>query len=345
MHPPRESLTHRNGKGNTNGKHARVCLILSNSLCTLGSDALLHWQRAVVSASRNDQSSRAPPVHTSSTESMPPPTAIPVSPSFSATSNKLPPKPHSDVPAKESRLGPIKNAGFRPIGQTSSAVKRFFPGDDEDEVADHRPSQSVTPNGSRAQFVPVMGARMSSEGTSHRTTHTRDIVSLKPSPDQRESSPQEQLNDVARTTEVHERLPVPLSPSSHRSSVHDGTEAMQNDSRNGAAPLDSDVLQKAQTEVNDSDIVTHSRGSRNELYTIISQVGEGTFGKVYKARNTVTKVHVALKRIRMATEKDGFPVTAMREIKLLQSLRHENVVRLYEMMVSNGQLHSVLVLF
>lgn len=42
----------------------------------------------------------------------------------------------------------------------------------------------------------------------------------------------------------------------------------------------------------------------------------------------------------MEAEKDGFPVTAMREIKLLQSLRHENVVRLYEMMVSNGVLFS-----
>ena len=76
--------------------------------------------------------------------------------------------------------------------------------------------------------------------------------------------------------------------------------------------------------------------SRGELYTIVSQVGEGTFGKVYKALNTVTNVHFALKRIRMEAEKDGFPVTAMREIKLLQSLRHINVVKLYEMMVSHG---------
>lgn len=83
-----------------------------------------------------------------------------------------------------------------------------------------------------------------------------------------------------------------------------------------------------------------SHGSRGDLYAIISQVGEGTFGKVYKARNTVTRVYVALKRIRMESERDGFPVTAMREIKLLQSLRHRNIVRLYEMMVSNGELYS-----
>ena len=76
---------------------------------------------------------------------------------------------------------------------------------------------------------------------------------------------------------------------------------------------------------------------QEELYEIISQVGEGTFGKVYKAKNTGNGRFVALKRIRMEAERDGFPVTAMREIKLLQSIRHENVIRLYEMMVSNGQ--------
>jgi CTD kinase subunit alpha len=86
---------------------------------------------------------------------------------------------------------------------------------------------------------------------------------------------------------------------------------------------------------------TPSKYSRDELYAIVSQVGEGTFGKVYKARNTVSGLHVALKCIRMETERDGFPVTAMREIKLLQSLRHDNIVRLYEMMVSNGSVYMV----
>jgi CTD kinase subunit alpha len=80
------------------------------------------------------------------------------------------------------------------------------------------------------------------------------------------------------------------------------------------------------------------------VYSIVAQVGEGTFGKVYKARNSVSNVLVALKRIRMETEKDGFPVTAMREIKLLQSLRHDNIVRLYEMIVSNGEIYFTLIL-
>jgi hypothetical protein len=72
-------------------------------------------------------------------------------------------------------------------------------------------------------------------------------------------------------------------------------------------------------------------------YEKIAQVGEGTYGKVYKARNSDGLGLVALKRIRMEGEKDGFPVTAMREIKLLQGLDHVNIVKLHEMMISNGK--------
>ena len=62
---------------------------------------------------------------------------------------------------------------------------------------------------------------------------------------------------------------------------------------------------------------------------------------MYKARNVLTGGLVAMKRIRMEAEKDGFPVTAIREIKLLQSLSHANVVSLLEMMVSKGHVYMV----
>ena len=72
-----------------------------------------------------------------------------------------------------------------------------------------------------------------------------------------------------------------------------------------------------------------------------SVVGSGTYGKVFKAIHVYTKNLAALKKIRMDGEKDGFPVTAVREIKLLQSLRHENVVQLQEVMVENNDCFMV----
>ncbi|KAJ9525873.1 hypothetical protein QJQ45_009251 [Haematococcus lacustris] len=44
---------------------------------------------------------------------------------------------------------------------------------------------------------------------------------------------------------------------------------------------------------------------------------------------------VALKKIRMDTEKEGFPITAIREIKILSSMQHENVVNLREIIRSD----------
>jgi CTD kinase subunit alpha len=72
-----------------------------------------------------------------------------------------------------------------------------------------------------------------------------------------------------------------------------------------------------------------------------SVVGSGTYGKVFKGLNVYTKGQVALKRIRMEGERDGFPVTAMREIKLLQSLRHLNIVNLQEVMVEKNDCFMV----
>ncbi|KAL9129124.1 MAG: hypothetical protein Q9217_002334 [Psora testacea] len=66
-------------------------------------------------------------------------------------------------------------------------------------------------------------------------------------------------------------------------------------------------------------------------YILMSKLGEGTFGEVHKAESRVTGQIVAMKKILMHQEKDGFPVTALREIKLLKMLSHPNVLKLEEM--------------
>lgn len=70
-----------------------------------------------------------------------------------------------------------------------------------------------------------------------------------------------------------------------------------------------------------------------KCYEISEKLGEGTFGEVYKARSVKDGHIVALKKILMHNEKDGFPITALREIKLLKMLSHPNVLRLEEMAV------------
>ena len=68
-------------------------------------------------------------------------------------------------------------------------------------------------------------------------------------------------------------------------------------------------------------------------YDVVQKLGEGTFGVVLKARSRRTGAVVALKKILIHNEKDGFPITALREIKLLKMLSHINILTLEEMAV------------
>lgn len=37
-----------------------------------------------------------------------------------------------------------------------------------------------------------------------------------------------------------------------------------------------------------------------------------------------------MKKVRLENEREGFPITAVREIKILRQLDHKNVVKLYD---------------
>lgn len=65
-------------------------------------------------------------------------------------------------------------------------------------------------------------------------------------------------------------------------------------------------------------------------YEKICRIGKGTFGEVFRAKHHKTKQEVALKRILMDNEREGFPITAIREIKLLRTYKDENVINLIE---------------
>jgi len=69
-------------------------------------------------------------------------------------------------------------------------------------------------------------------------------------------------------------------------------------------------------------------------YEKIKQVGEGTFGKVYMARSKKGGPLVALKKLKVHSEGDGFPLCSVREIKILTALKHKNIVNLVEIVTN-----------
>eukprot|EP00428_Durinskia_dybowskii_P020878 CAMPEP_0170207130 /NCGR_PEP_ID=MMETSP0116_2-20130129/3139_1 /TAXON_ID=400756 /ORGANISM="Durinskia baltica, Strain CSIRO CS-38" /LENGTH=449 /DNA_ID=CAMNT_0010457581 /DNA_START=416 /DNA_END=1765 /DNA_ORIENTATION=+ len=67
------------------------------------------------------------------------------------------------------------------------------------------------------------------------------------------------------------------------------------------------------------------------------KVGEGTYGSVFVARDKKSNEIVALKRINTKQEENGFPITALREVKILKALHHANIVNLKEIVTSKEQ--------
>ncbi|KAF4578450.1 protein kinase superfamily protein [Pleurotus pulmonarius] len=78
-----------------------------------------------------------------------------------------------------------------------------------------------------------------------------------------------------------------------------------------------------------------------DRYAKIEKVGEGTYGVVYKARDTTSNAIVALKKIRLEAEDEGVPSTAIREISLLKELRDDNIVKLLDIVHADQKLYLV----
>jgi len=78
-----------------------------------------------------------------------------------------------------------------------------------------------------------------------------------------------------------------------------------------------------------------------EDYLKIEKIGEGTYGVVYKGRHKATGQVVAMKKIRLESEDEGVPSTAVREVALLQELKHPNVVRLLDVLMQESRLYLI----
>lgn len=78
-----------------------------------------------------------------------------------------------------------------------------------------------------------------------------------------------------------------------------------------------------------------------EDFQKIEKIGEGTYGVVYKGRNKVTGQIVAMKKIRLESDDEGIPSTAIREISLLKELKHPNIVSLEDVLMEENRLYLI----
>jgi len=78
-----------------------------------------------------------------------------------------------------------------------------------------------------------------------------------------------------------------------------------------------------------------------DKYQKLDKIGEGTYGVVYKCKDTQNGDIYALKKIRLQAEEEGIPSTAIREISLLKELQHVNIVKLLDVIHTDKKLTLV----
>lgn len=110
------------------------------------------------------------------------------------------------------------------------------------------------------------------------------------------------------------KLPVPLPLSLSRSSWNQKKNCHHTFPPSWAAEV------SASSCVSTSNFSTfflsfHTTFIINNIY--LFRIEEGTYGVVYRAEDKRTKEIVALKRLKMEREKEGFPITSLREVSTL----------------------------
>ena len=74
-----------------------------------------------------------------------------------------------------------------------------------------------------------------------------------------------------------------------------------------------------------------------ENYKVLKALGSGTWGVVHMAEQKETKRKVAIKKIKSERPEEGVNFTAVREIKLLRDLKHENIIELVDCFTTPDQ--------
>uniref|UniRef100_A0A914I337 Protein kinase domain-containing protein n=1 Tax=Globodera rostochiensis TaxID=31243 RepID=A0A914I337_GLORO len=88
-------------------------------------------------------------------------------------------------------------------------------------------------------------------------------------------------------------------------------------------------------------MLSQNKGRTLEDFVKIDKIGEGTYGIVYKGKEKKTGKFVAMKKIRLESEDEGVPSTAIREISMLLELRHPNIVCLEDVIMQENRLYLI----
>ena len=81
-----------------------------------------------------------------------------------------------------------------------------------------------------------------------------------------------------------------------------------------------------------------------QRYKLVRQLGSGGFAEVGLYSDTLTGTTVAIKRVRKESFASGVNLGGIKELCVLEELRHQNIIALTDVFVYAERLHLVLTL-
>jgi hypothetical protein len=268
-------------------------------------------------------------------------------PSFARPLEKAHPIPLDVVPARVPARGPgtrqqskVRFTSHHIKKGRSALVRRFFEADDEEESAGdvvpnstsglppsiHRTPEEPLQQVNRAPDVPLTTPEIPAKPIIEPAALPSPQSHSPPS---RSATPKETQTSTAAAL----LSPVPQPPRESKPLVLEvtvPTPPITDSPEHDGLALVVTPIPVSQT--------SNRPPKATEPFEFLGLVGQGAYGKVFKARERATGALVALKKIKSEHAQEGFPVTGLREVKLLQSLKHENVVTLREMVNRKGDI-------
>ncbi|WAQ84627.1 hypothetical protein PtA15_5A200 [Puccinia triticina] len=230
------------------------------------------------------------------------------------------PKAEVHRPYAKRKIQPKDPPGRFLMTSSATQVKKSKWDDmDDDSTPTHQKAATSSRPSKRSRKAALSGVNVSRSASPYKTTPSKNqsntTSSENPPPIQSTSSDASHLNP---------------------SYLNGGQEAKNT----GISILGRASLSKKSTPLNRSKQIRELhppiQGCRSVYcYERLNHIEEGSYGVVFRARDKETGEIVALKKIKMDQEKNGFPITSLREIHTLMMARHENIVHVREIVVGD----------
>ncbi|PLW33156.1 hypothetical protein PCASD_13162 [Puccinia coronata f. sp. avenae] len=214
-----------------------------------------------------------------------------------------------------------QHASILMISGVTHVRKSKWDDDDDDSTASHQKPESSSRPSKRTRKSALSGVNVSRSASPGKTTPSKQQTINPPS-----SEPAPPIQSTSSNVSH-------LSPSD----LNEGQQPKKTGiSILGRASLAKKGLPPHNRSKQIRNLHPPIQGCRSVYcYERLNHIEEGSYGVVFRARDKETGEIVALKKIKMDQEKNGFPITSLREIHTLMMARHENIVHVREIVVGD----------